>query len=410
MEEVVVTGMGVVSSLGHSAAELWSNLLAGKSGVGPIDRFDTEAYSVKFAGQIRNFDASPYYNERDAARTARNIQYAVHASHTALQMAGIDPKAEDPKRCGAIIGSGMGGMDVFYDNAVALEARGPRRVSPFFVPMAILNMASGEVGIRLGWMGPNFAPVSACATSNHAFIAAMDQIRLGRADVMVAGGCEEAVCKIGVAGFSVMKALSTRNDNPQAASRPFDKDRDGFVISEGAGILVLESLTHAKKRGATILARIAGAGMSCDGYHISQPREDGEGVALCMKSAIADARINISDVTYVNTHGTSTPLGDIAECTAIYKAFDGKIDNLKINSTKSMVGHGLGAASGIEAIATIMALRDQKIHQTLNVDNQDERIVLDVCAKGPVSQKIEYAMSNSFGFGGHNTSVIFARA
>lgn len=410
MEEVVVTGMGVVSSLGHSAAELWSNLLAGKSGVGPIDRFDTEAYSVKFAGQIRNFDASPYYNERDAARTARNIQYAVHASHTALQMAGIDPKAEDPKRCGAIIGSGMGGMDVFYDNAVALEARGPRRVSPFFVPMAILNMASGEVGIRLGWMGPNFAPVSACATSNHAFIAAMDQIRLGRADVMVAGGCEEAVCKIGVAGFSVMKALSTRNDNPQAASRPFDKDRDGFVISEGAGILVLESLTHAKKRGATILARIAGAGMSCDGYHISQPREDGEGVALCMKSAIADARINISDVTYVNTHGTSTPLGDVAECTAIYKAFEGKIDNLKINSTKSMVGHGLGAASGIEAIATIMALRDQKIHQTLNVDNQDERIVLDVCAKGPVSQKIEYAMSNSFGFGGHNTSVIFARA
>lgn len=410
MEEVVVTGMGVVSSLGHSAAELWSNLLAGKSGVGPIDRFDTEAYSVKFAGQVRNFDASPYYNERDAARTARNIQYAVHASHTALQMAGIDPKAVDPKRCGAIIGSGMGGMDVFYDNSVALEARGPRRVSPFFVPMAILNMASGEVGIRLGWMGPNFAPVSACATSNHAFIAAMDQIRLGRADVMVAGGCEEAVCKIGVAGFSVMKALSTRNDNPQAASRPFDKDRDGFVMSEGAGILVLESLSHAKKRGATILARIAGAGMSCDGYHISQPREDGEGVALSMKTAIADARINISDVTYVNTHGTSTPLGDVAECTAIFKAFDGKIDNLKINSTKSMVGHGLGAASGIEAIATIMSLRDQKIHQTLNVENQDERIVLDVCAKGPVSQKIEYAMSNSFGFGGHNTSVIFARA
>lgn len=410
MEEVVVTGMGVVSSLGHSAEELWSNLMAGKSGVGPIDRFDTEAYSVKFAGQIRNFDPSPYYNERDAGRTARNIQYAVHASETALKMAGIDPKAVDPRRCGAIIGSGMGGMEVFYDNAAALEARGPRRVSPFFVPMAILNMASGEVGIRLGWMGPNFAPVSACATSNHAFISAVDQIRLGRADVMLAGGCEEAVCKIGVAGFSVMKALSTRNDNPQAASRPFDKDRDGFVISEGSGILVLESLTHAKKRGATILARIAGAGMSCDGYHISQPREDGEGVALSMKSAIADARINISDIAYVNTHGTSTPLGDVAECTAIYKAFGGKIDNLKINSTKSMVGHGLGAASGIEAIATIMSLRDQKLHMTLNVDHQDERILLDVCAKGAVAHKMEYAMSNSFGFGGHNTSVIFARA
>lgn len=410
MEEVVVTGMGVVSSLGHSPEELWSNLLAGKSGVGPIDRFDTEAYSVKFAGQVRNFDASPYYSERDANRTARNIQYAVHASHTALKMAGIDPKAVDVKRCGAVIGSGMGGMDVFYDNAAALEARGPRRVSPFFVPMAILNMAAGEVGIRLGWMGPNFAPVSACATSNHAIISAADQIRMGRADVMLAGGSEEAVCKIGVAGFSVMKALSTRNDNPQAASRPFDKDRDGFVMSEGAGVLVLESLSHAKKRGAQILARIAGTGMSCDGYHISQPREDGEGVALSMKSAIADARISIQDVTYINTHGTSTPLGDVAECGAIYKAFDGKVENLKINSTKSMVGHGLGAASGIEAAVTIMSLRDQRIHQTLNVENQDERIKLDVCAKGSVSHKIEYAMSNSFGFGGHNTSVIFARS
>lgn len=410
MEEVVVTGMGVVSSLGHTAEELWANLLAGKSGVGPIDRFDTEAYSVKFAGQIRNFDPSPYYSERDANRTARNIQYAVHASSKALEMAGIDPKAVDPKRAGVVIGSGMGGMDVFYDNAVALETKGPRRVSPFFVPMAILNMAAGEVGIRLGWMGPNFAPVSACATSNHAFINAVDQIRLGRADVMLAGGSEEAVCKIGVAGFSVMKALSTRNDNPQAASRPFDKDRDGFVMSEGAGVLVLESLSHAKKRGATILARIAGAGMSCDGYHISQPREDGEGVALAMSSAIADAKLSIADITYVNTHGTSTPLGDVAECGAIFKAFGGKIDNLKINSTKSMVGHGLGAASGIEAIATIMSLRDQKVHQTLNLENQDERIVLDCCGKGPVSHKMEYAMSNSFGFGGHNTCVIFARA
>lgn len=410
MEEIVITGMGVVSSLGHTVEEFWGNLIAGKSGIATIDRFDPENFAVKFAGQIRNFDASPYYSERDAARTARNIQYAVHATTTALQMAGLDPKSVDPRRAGVMIGSGMGSMDVFFENSVTLETKGPRRVSPFFVPMAIANMAAGEVGIRLGWMGPNWAPVSACATSNHSFITAADQIRLGRADVMVAGGCEEAVCKIGVAGFAAMKALSTRNDNPAAASRPFDKDRDGFVMSEGAGILVLESLSHAKKRGATILARLAGYGVSCDGYHISQPREDGEGVVGAMKAACAEARIDIQQVTYVNTHGTSTPRGDVAECGAIFKAFDGKIDNLKINSTKSMTGHALGAASGIEAVAAIMSLREQKIHKTLNLENQEPEIKLDCVANGPVSHKIEYAMSNSFGFGGHNSSVIFGRA
>jgi len=276
--------------------------------------------------------------------------------------------------------------------------------------MAIANMAAGEVGIRLGWMGPNWSPVSACATSNHSFITACDQIRMGRADIMLAGGCEEAVCGIGVAGFASMKALSTRNDNPQAASRPFDKDRDGFVISEGAGILLLESLSHAKKRGATILARLAGYGMSCDGYHMSAPREDGQGVANSMNMAVRDARIDISQVGYVNTHGTSTPLGDVAEAAAIMKAFGGKVGNLKVNSTKSMTGHPLGAASGIEAIATIMSLRDQKVHKTLNLDNVDPRIdpAMDLC-KETASHQIEYAMSNSFGFGGHNSSVIFAR-
>jgi 3-oxoacyl-[acyl-carrier-protein] synthase II len=410
MEEIVVTGMGVVSSLGHTPAELWANLLAGKSGVATIDRFDVENYAVKFAGQIRNFDPSPYYNERDAARTSRNIQYAVHAADTALKMAGIDSSAIDVRRAGVMIGSGMGGMEVYYDNAVILDTKGPRRVSPFFVPMTIANMAAGEVGIRNGWMGPNWAPMSACATSNHSIMTAVDQMRLGRADVMIAGGCEEAVCKIGVAGFAAMKALSTRNDNPQAASRPFDKDRDGFVISEGAGVLVLETLSHALKRGAKIYARIAGYGASCDGYHMSAPREDGEGVVGAIRMACAEARISVTDVTYVNTHGTSTPRGDVAECGAIYKAFDGKVDNLKINSTKSMTGHALGAASGVEAIATIMSLVDQKVHQTLNLDNQEPEIKLDCVAGGPVSHKIEYAMSNSFGFGGHNSSVIFGRA
>lgn len=411
MEEIVVTGAGVVSSLGLSPEELWSNLQAGKSGIDMIDRFDTEKYAVRFAGQIRQFDSSPYYSERDAARTARNIQYAVHASETAVKMANLDSKDLDVSRAGVIIGSGMGGMDVFYDNAVALEARGPRRVSPFFVPMAILNMASGEVSIRLGWMGPNWAPVSACATANHAIISACDQLRLGRADVMIAGGCEEAVCRIGVAGFASMKALSTRNDNPQAASRPFDRDRDGFVMSEGAGVLVLETLSHAQKRGAPILGRIAGYGMSSDGYHMSAPREDGLAVMASMQMAVKDAGIDFQQVNYVNTHGTSTPLGDVAETTAIAKAFDGKFSNLKVNSTKSMIGHALGAASGIEAIATIMSIRDQKVHQTLNLENIDERIdpAIDLCQQAS-SHKIEYAMSNSFGFGGHNTSVIFARS
>jgi len=411
MEEVVVTGMGCVTSLGNTPDELWNNLLAGKSGVSLIERFDTEAFSVKIAGQIRNFDASPYYSERDAARTSRNIQYAVHAAETALKMAGIeDSRSIDVHRAGVVVGSGMGGMEVFYDSAVALHTKGPRRVSPFFVPQAIANMVAGEIGIRLGWMGPNWSPVSACATSNHAFITAADQIRLGRADIMVAGGAEEAVCPIGLGGFAIMKALSTRNDAPEKASRPFDKDRDGFVLGEGSGILVLESLSHAKKRGAKILARLAGIGVSCDAYHMSAPREDGEGVAQAIAMAMREAGITTDQVGYVNTHGTSTPRGDVAECAAIYKAFGGKVDHLKINSTKSMTGHMLGAASGMEAIVTILSLMNQKIHGTLNVDNQDPEIKLDVCANGNVNHKFEYAMSNSFGFGGHNSTVVFSRS
>jgi len=411
MEEVVITGMGCVTSLGNTPDELWNNLLAGKSGVSMIDRFDTEAFTVKFGGQIKNFDASPYYNDRDAARTSRNIQYAVHSADTALKMAGItDSRAIDVTRAGVMIGSGMGGMEIFYESSVALHTKGPRRISPFFVPQAIANMVAGEVGIRLGWMGPNWSPVSACATSNHAFITAADQIRMGRADIMVAGGTEEAVCPIGLGGFAIMKALSTRNDAPEKASRPFDKDRDGFVLGEGSGVLVLESLSHAKKRGAKILARLSGAGVSCDAYHMSAPREDGEGVAMAIAMALREAGITTEQIGYINTHGTSTPRGDVAECGAIFKAFGGKIDNLKINSTKSMTGHMLGAASGMEAIVTIMSLMNQKLHRTLNVDNQEPEIKLDVCAAGNVDHKFEYAMSNSFGFGGHNSTVVFGRA
>jgi len=412
MEEIVVTGMGCVTDLGNTADDLWNGLLAGKSGIGPIDRFNTEAYSVKFAGQIKKFDASPYYSERDQKRYSRSIQYAVHAAETALKMAGIEDSktAVDVSRAGVVVGSGMGGMEIFYDSSVNLGTKGPRGVSPFFVPQAIANMVAGEIAIRTGWMGPNWSPVSACATSNHSFITAADQIRLGRADIMIAGGTEEAVCPIGLAGFASMKALSTRNDEPEKASRPFDAGRNGFVLSEGAGILVLESLSHAKKRGAKILARLSGYGMSGDAYHMSAPREDGEGVNLAISMALKDAGIDVSQIGYVNTHGTSTPRGDVAECKAILKAFGGKIDNVKINSTKSMTGHMLGAASGMEAIVVIKSLIDQKLHQTLNLENQDPEIPFDCCKGAVVEHKFEYALSNSFGFGGHNSVMVFGKA
>ncbi|MDR0516177.1 MAG: beta-ketoacyl-ACP synthase II [Fibromonadaceae bacterium] len=412
MEEVVVTGMGCVTDLGNTPDDLWNNLLAGKSGIGFIDRFDIEAYPVKFAGQIKEFDASPYYSERDRKRISRSIQYAVHAAETALKMAGIeDSKTDvDVKRAAIAVGSGMGGMEIFYESSVNLGTKGPKGVSPFFVPQAIANMVAGEIGIRTGWMGANWSPVSACATSNHSFITAADQIRLGRADIALAGGTEEAVCPIGLAGFASMKALSTNNDAPEKASRPFDAGRNGFVLSEGAGVLVLESLSHAKKRGAKILARLAGYGVSCDAYHMSAPREDGEGVNLAISMAMKDAGIDISQVGYVNTHGTSTPRGDVAECGAIFKAFGGKIDNVKINSSKSMTGHMLGAASGMEAIVVIKSLMEQKLHRTLNLENQDPEIVFDCCAGGNVEHKFEYAISNSFGFGGHNSVLVLGKA
>jgi len=407
MEEVVVTGMGCVTDLGNTPDDLWNNLLAGKSGIGYIDRFSTEAHSVKFAGQIKEFTPPP-----ESKRISRSTQYAVYAALEALKMAGIeDPKtAVDVKRAGIIVGSGMGGMEIFYESSVNLGTKGPRHVSPFFVPQAIANMVAGEIAIRTGWMGPNWSPVSACATSNHSFITAADLIHLGRADIIVTGGTEEAVCPIGLAGFASMKALSTRNDEPTKASRPFDVGRNGFVLSEGTGILVLESLSHAKKRGAKILARIAGYGTSGDAYHMSAPREDGEGVCYAIDLALKDAGIDISQVGYVNTHGTSTPRGDIAESKALFKAFGGKIDNVKINSSKSMTGHMLGAASGMEAIVVIKSLIDQKLHQTLNLENQDPEIPFDCCAKGNVEHKFEYALSNSFGFGGHNSVLVFGKA
>ena len=413
MENVVITGMGCVSSLGNSPELLWQNLLQGKSGIAPIQRFDASAYTSRMASEIREFDASEIYSTRDQSRFSRCIQYAVYSAFQALKMAGIAPENENPERCGAIIGSSIGGLQYCYDAAVALSNRGPSRVSPFYIPMAIVNMPAGEVCNKTGWMGPSYTVTSACATSNHSIANAYDMIRLGRCDVMLAGGADETVNPLSLAGFTSMKAVSKRNDAPEQASRPFDKDRDGFVIGEGAAVLVLESESHAKARGAKILARIAGVGASSDAHHISAPRPDGKGVMLAMANAIKEAGIEAKDISYINTHGTSTPLGDIAECSAIETLFKqssaSALDNLKVSSTKSMLGHCLGAAGALESVVTIMSVMNQKIHGTLNVFEQDPAIHLDVCANGAVNQKIDYAMSNGFGFGGQNGVIIFAR-
>lgn len=410
MKEVVVTGYGMVTSLGCDPDLVWKKLLTGESGISLIDRFDVSDYTSRVGGQVRDFDPTAYIDSRDLRRMPRYIQYAVYSALKAAEMAGLsDSTTLDKSRAGAIIGAGMGGMEIFHETAVTLHTRGPRRVTPFFVPTVIANMIPGEVAMRLGWRGPNWSAVSACATSNHNIVSAVDQIRLGRADVMLAGGSEEGVCQTALSGFSSMKALSTRNDEPLRASRPFDRDRDGFVISEGGAVLCLESREHAEARGAKILGRLVGVGVTGDAYHMSQPRADGSGVVAAIEMALADANLSLDDIRYVNTHGTSTPLGDVAECIGMQNLFGSKASNLKINSTKSMTGHTLGAAAGIEAIVLLKSLQDQKLHPTVNVDNQDERITLDVCANKAVEWEMEYAISNSFGFGGHNSSLIFGR-
>ena len=408
MENVVITGMVCVSYLGNSPEVLWQNLLQGKSGIATIQRFDASAYTSRIASEIREFDATGIYSPRDQSRFSRCIQYAVYSSLQALRQAGIAPENENPERCGAIIGSSIGGLLHCYEAAVALSTRGPSRVSPFYIPMAIVNMPAGEVCNKIGWMGPSYTVTSACATSNHSIANAYDMIRLGRCDVMLAGGADETVNPLSLTGFTSMKAVSKRNDSPETASRPFDKDRDGFVMGEGSGILVLESLSHAKKRGANILARVAGVGMSADAHHMSAPREDGEGVRLAIEMALREAGISPKEVGYVNTHGTSTPLGDVAECSALEKVF-GASDSLKVNSSKSMIGHALGAAGALEAIITVKSLQNQIVHATKNVFNQDERIHLDVCANKNTSHSFKYALSDGFGFGGQNSVLLLAR-
>lgn len=407
--EVVITGMGLASPLGHTPETFFANLLAGRSGISNITRFDTSAYAVHFAGEIKEFDGSLWFDAKEIGRTSRYIQYVVHAAMTAVERSGLNGGNLDVTRAGMVLGSGMGGIEVFTENAGLLVTKGPKRVSPFFIPMSITNMGSGMVAMRLGWRGPNWSVTSACATGNHALATASDQIRFGRADVMLAGGSEEAVCAASLAGFANMRALSRRNDDPATASRPFDIDRDGFVLGEGAGVLVLEAREHAERRGAKILGVLRGFGNSCDAYHMSAPLETGEGVCQAVGMALKEAGVAKSDIGVVNAHATSTPLGDVAEVKALKMVFGDHMKNMKVHSTKSMTGHLLGGASAIEAIALVMTLNSGDVHPTMNVANQDPEIEIDCSPNVKSRTTARFGISNSFGFGGHNSCIVIEK-
>ncbi len=404
---VVVTGMGLVSCLGNDIEEFTQNLLAGKSGSKTITHFDCSEYPTHFACYIPEFDTEHYIDKKQARRIDPFIRYTFVAGKKALEMAQANPEQLDPTRCGILIGSGMGGMQVFVDGVDTLKEKGLRRLTPFFIPYILTNMASGLLGMELGFLGPNYSVSTACATATYGIVNAANHIRRGDADLMLCGGAEAAILPMGIAGFCACKALSTRNDAPEKASRPWDKDRDGFVMGEGAGVLVLESLEHAQKRGAPILAEYLGGGLSCDAYHMTDPRPDGEGIALAIRSTLDDAHITPNDVGYINTHGTSTPAGDMTEIRAYKKVFPNP-ENIAINSTKSMIGHLLGAAGGVEAIATIQALRTGTIHPTINLDNPEPDLAPFHAPTSPYTWNPTVGISCSFGFGGHNGVVAFA--
>lgn len=406
---VVVTGMGIVSPVGSTVATAWANVLAGKSGIGPITGYDVSAYSTKFAGLVADFKPEEWMGPKEIKRTDRFIQYGVAAAKQSVKDAGLEVTDANRDRIGICVGSGIGGIGTIEEECHALKAGGPRKVSPFFVPASIINMISGYISIDLGITGPNLATVSACTTATHSIGIGARLIQSGDADVFIAGGGEAGSSPAGMAGFCQARALSTRNDDPQRASRPWDKDRDGFVLGDGAGVIVLEELEHAKKRGARIYAEFIGFGMSGDAFHITLPPDDGNGARRCMTNALRDAGINPDQVDYINAHGTSTPAGDIAETMAVKAAFGDHAYKVSVSSTKSMTGHLLGAAGGIEAIFSILALRDQVVPPTINLDNPSEGCDLDYTAHQAKPRKMEIAISNSFGFGGTNGTVAFKR-
>ena len=407
---VVVTGLGLVTPVGNTVEESWSNIKAGKSGIAPIEHFDASAFNTRFGGSVKDFDISPYLNPKEARKMDLFIQYGVAAGAQAVSDAGIECTEENASRIGVAIGSGIGGLPMIEHNHSALLKSGPRRVSPFFVPGSIINMISGNLAIQHGFRGPNIAITTACTTGTHNIGYSARTIAYGDADVMICGGAEMATTPLGLGGFSAARALSTRNDDPAAASRPWDQDRDGFVLSDGAGVLVLEEYEHARARGATIYAELSGFGMSDDAYHMTAPPEDGSGAALSMANAVRDARLDPSAIDYINAHGTSTPAGDLAESRAVEQVMGEAAKSVAVSSTKSMIGHLLGAAGAVEAVFSVLAIRDQVAPPTINLDNPQEGCVLDYVPHTAREMKIDVALSNSFGFGGTNGTLIFSRA
>ena len=408
-DRVVVTGIGLVTPVGLNSESTWNSLIEGRSGIDYISLFDSEGYESRIAGEVNEFDATTALGRKEAKRLDRFSQFACVAAIEALEHANLNMEKEDADRVGVLIGSGVGGIITIANQHKILLQKGPKRVSPFLVPMMLGDMASGQVSMMIGAKGPNFSTVSACATGADSIGEALEMIRRGRADVVIAGGTEAAVCEIGVAGFNSCMALSTRNEDPQGASRPFDSDRDGFVLGEGAGLLVLESLEHAEQRGANILAEMSGYGASSDAHHVTQPHPEGEGAARAMKWAIEDAGITPDKVDYINAHGTSTPLNDKYETIAMKRMYGDHAYKLAISSTKSMTGHLLGAAGGIEAAFTVLTIKNGIVPPTINIDNPDPDCDLNYIPNTAKKQPVNVAMSNSLGFGGHNASLVFER-
>lgn len=407
-KRVVITGMGILSPIGNDIPTFWDNILQGQSGVGPVTQFDASDFPTRIAAEVKDFNPLNYMERKESRRMDRFVQFAVAASQMALNDAGIDIGKMDPSRVGVYVGSGIGGLKTWEEQHKIYLERGPSRVSPFFIPMMIANMAAGQVSISTGAKGPNSAAISACATGTHSIGDASKILQRGDADVMIAGGTEATVTPMAFAGFCANKAMSTRNDEPEQASRPFDADRDGFVMGEGAGILILETLEHAQARGAKIIAEVAGYGMSGDAYHLTSPSPDGEGPAQAMVRALKDSGLQKEDIGYINAHGTSTPLNDKIETMAIKNVFGDHAKQLAVSSTKSMVGHLLGASGGVEAIAMALALRDQVLPPTINYENPDPDCDLDyVPNEARKVSGLQAALSNSFGFGGHNASIVF---
>ena len=406
---VVITGLGCISPVGNTVAETWSAITAGKSGIATITKFDAVPFTTHFGGEVKGFNIEDYLPAKEARHMDTFIHYGMAAGIQAMQDCGLVVTEENADRIGVIVGSGIGGLPLIEETHAELVSRGPRRISPFFVPASIINMISGHLSIKYGLKGPNLAIVTACSTGLHCIGAAGRMIEYGDADVMIAGGAESTVSPLGLGGFASARALSTRNDDPATASRPWDKDRDGFVLGEGAGVMVLEEYEHAKARGAKIYAELLGFGMSADAYHMTAPREDGEGASRCMTAAMKNAGINADQVDYVNAHGTSTPLGDLAETVAIKRALGDHAKKTIVNSTKSMTGHLLGGAGGLESVFTVLAVHHQISPPTINIFNQDPECDLDYCANAARVLPINVAVKNSFGFGGTNGTLVFGK-